>query len=109
MLNGIGGILLEFAEQADSLLRTVVCNIVIGLNAPFKRGQYTSDSKLQENREELAMSIAYKDTRRRERKGGVSGPILAAIVVVGGLLMLGPQTTSKIEGTLLSFVSLPTR
>lgn len=55
------------------------------------------------------MAITYKDNRRAEKKGGASGPILAAIFVVGGLLMVGPKTTSMVENTLASVLKLPVR
>ena len=53
------------------------------------------------------MAITYKDTRRSQKKWGASGPILVAMVVLGGLLLLGPQTTSMLENTLATVLRLP--
>jgi hypothetical protein len=53
------------------------------------------------------MAISYKDTRRAENKPGRSGPFLAAIMVVGGLLWFGPETTSFVESAVSTIISLP--
>lgn len=55
------------------------------------------------------MAIIYKDSKRTQKSRTASGPILAAIVVIGGLLMLGPQTTRILENTLASVLQLPVR
>jgi hypothetical protein len=102
--------LLEFAEQADNLLFDVGCNTRVLLNTPFRGGLYTSNrDHHRELREGQNMAISYKDARRAQGKRGASGPILVAVLVVGGLLMLGPRTTSMLETTLASVLQLPVR
>ena len=53
------------------------------------------------------MAITYKDTRRQEKSQGRSGPVLAVIVVIGGLLWFAPQTTAMVENVLSTMLALP--
>jgi hypothetical protein len=55
------------------------------------------------------MAINYKDTRRREVRVGRdrSRPILAVILLVGGLLWLGPQSAAMFE-RVTTALKLPT-
>ncbi len=53
------------------------------------------------------MAISYRDSRRAQTKRSGSGPILVAMLVLGGLLLLGPQTTSMLEDTLATVLRLP--
>ena len=55
------------------------------------------------------MAINYRDTRRRDVRVGRdrSGPILALILAVGGLLWLGPQSAKMFESA-TTMLRLPT-
>lgn len=53
------------------------------------------------------MAITYKDSKRAQSKRSGAGPILVAMVVLGGLLLLGPHTTAMLEDTLATVLRLP--
>ena len=53
------------------------------------------------------MAITYRDSRSGKPKRGVSVPVLAVIVAIGGLLMLSPQTASVLESMVATVLRLP--
>jgi hypothetical protein len=55
------------------------------------------------------MAISYRDTKRSQKRRSLSGPILVAIAVIGGLLWIGPQSTSALEDILATVLALPVR
>ena len=55
------------------------------------------------------MAISYKDSRRRQPKRTGSGPILVAMALLGGFLLLSPHSTAKFEDTVATVLRLPVR
>jgi hypothetical protein len=55
------------------------------------------------------MAISYRDARRPKKERSLSGPILAAIAVIGGLIWFAPQSTTALENVVSSVLALPVR
>jgi hypothetical protein len=55
------------------------------------------------------MAISYRDTRCSEKKRSLSGPILVAFAVIGGLLWFAPQSTSAVQDIVARVLALPVR